>query len=83
MYARHYDDGSVTIVTTAKPQRTVPLPDVATVIVTLNRATGLVAVDAEFSTPAETAIMLDYANDIAFDQMMTANGRELAGPDDA
>lgn len=68
--------------TQAKTPRPAPLPDVATVIVTLNRATGLVAVDAEFSTPAETAIMLDYANDIAADLMAHANGREVAGPDD-
>lgn len=69
--------------TQPKTPRPAPLPDVATVIVTLNRATGLVMVDAEFSTPAETAIMLDFANDIAAERMNEANGRELAEPDDA
>lgn len=64
--------------TTAKTPRPAPLPDVATVIVTLNRATGLVAVDAEFSTPAETTIMLDYAFSIAAERMDEANGRERA-----
>lgn len=52
-----------------------PIADHAIVTVTLHRKTGKVELDATFSTPAETAIMLDYANDIAAELLAEANGR--------
>lgn len=62
----------------SKTKAPAPLPDRAIVTVTLERATGKVELDTEFSTPAETAIMLDYANDIAAELLDEANGRERA-----
>jgi hypothetical protein len=55
--------------------------EVAIVTVMLDRATGKVTLDTTFSTPGETAIMLEYANEIADAVVDLANGRERA--DDA
>jgi hypothetical protein len=57
------------------------LDEVAIVTVMLSRTTGKVTLDTTFSTPGETAIMLEYAGEIADAVVDTANGRERA--DDA
>lgn len=50
-------------------------PDCAIVTVMLDRATGKVTLDTQFSTPGETAIMMEYANEIADEVIDAVNGR--------